>query len=347
MKRPLLWGGFAIALLFLGLTILNASWLAPYPAGAPKQVAQGALSPLSVAQPGEECASARIEPPYHRHLANTKESVLRAAKMGAWLVEVDARLAAGGEVVLFSDARLDCLTDGRGPVREASLARLRALDAGHGYSADGESYPFRGRGAKIETLSEVARAMPRRGRLVVHLASDNPALVEGVAAAYRRSGRDPVQAQDAFYGPAEAIAAIRKRYPDVWAFNPDAARQCTADYVAQGWSGFLPESCKGRTMLIALDEQALLWGWPNRLIARMGASGGRIVIEGPQASAAGPIAGVTLPEQLTEIPASFNGYIWSGDAFTTLPALITRFDDRTQEEIDASQAALERRRAVQ
>jgi glycerophosphoryl diester phosphodiesterase len=232
-------------------------------------------------------------------------------------------------------------------VREASLAELRSLDAGHGYSADGETFPFRGKGARIETLAEVARAMPRRGRLMVHLASDNPALVEGIAAAYRKAGRDPVEAEDAFYGPAEAIAAIRDLFPGVWAFNPDAARQCTADYIAQGWSGFLPESCKGRTMLIALGEQALLWGWPNRLIARMGAHGGRIVIEGPQASAAGPIAGVTLPEQLTQIPASFNGYIWSGDAFTTLPALITRFDDRTQEEIDASQAALERRRASQ
>ena len=126
MKRPVLWVGFALALGFLVLTVLNASWLAPYPAGAPKQIAQGALSPLAVGEQGEKCASARIEQPYHRHLANTKDSVLRAKKMGAWLVEVDARVTADGEIVLFSDAALDCLTDGRGPVREASLARLRS-----------------------------------------------------------------------------------------------------------------------------------------------------------------------------------------------------------------------------
>ena len=58
------------------------------------------------------------------------------------------------------------------------------------------------------------------------------------------------------------------------------------------------------------------------------------------------LAGLTFPEQLGEIPASFNGYALVDDGFTVIPALINRFDDRSQAEIDAAQAALERRRAA-
>ena len=77
----------------------------------------------------------------------------------------------------------------------------------------------------------------------------------------------------------------------------------------------------------------------------MEAAGVEIIIEGPgEPLGESELAGIALPEQLTQIPSSFNGYVWTDDAFNTLPALIPRFDNRTQEEIDSSQAALERRR---
>ncbi|MBV7265671.1 glycerophosphodiester phosphodiesterase family protein [Erythrobacter ani] len=355
MKRFALWGGMAIAVLILILSITNASWLAPDPKGAPKQIAHRALAPELIGTTGDrnaECASPMVAPPVHDHLPNTKASILRADRMGGWLIEVDAMVTADGIAVLHSESDLSCLTDGKGALNGTSLEQLQTLDAGYGYSvaevaSEAGKTPFRGKAAVIPTLEEILTAIPPRGRLMVHLASDDPALIDAVAAAYRAAGRDPEERGDAFYGDAAAIGRIREVYAGIWAFNPDAARQCTADYTVSGWTGMLPSSCRGRTMLISLDDQTLLWGWPNRLIARMEAYDGEILIEGPVSKASGPVHGITLPEQLTEIPSSFNGYVWTDDAFTTLPPLIPRFDNRTQEEIDAAQAALERRRKDQ
>ena len=94
-------------------------------------------------------------------------------------------------------------------------------------------------------------------------------------------------------------------------------------------------------MLIDLDSQFTLWGWPNRLIARMEEHGGEIIVTGPGGN------GFSLPEQYGEVPSTFNGYILLADAYAMTPALHSRYDNRTQEEIDASWDAMERRRNAQ
>ncbi|QFT76271.1 glycerophosphodiester phosphodiesterase family protein [Erythrobacter sp. THAF29] len=362
MRKFALWGGMAFAILILVLSITNASWLAPDPKGAPKQIANRAIGPEYVKfEPTSDekhvlsaaglCDAAPvIYEPTNTHLPNSRTSILRADRMGAWHVEVDAQMTADGEIVLFYSTSLDCIAEEGGLLSNRTLAELQELDTGYGYTVVGggdEMHPYRGKGHRIETLTEVADALPSHGKLMVHLLNDQPAYVDAVLAALVGAGRDPSTSGDAFFGRPTALRRVRELYPEAWAFNPDEARQCTADYVVQGWTGIVPASCEGGTMLIALDDQALLWGWPNRLIARLEGVGAKIVIEGPGEPAPGEVVGITLPEQLTEIPSSFNGYVWTDDAFNTLPALIPRFDNRTQEEIDASQAALERRRNAQ
>ena len=353
MKKSLLWAGFALALAFLILSITNASWLAPDPKGAPKQIANGAIGPefqdieYSPVDLPSKCGWTSIYDPTSRHIANTSGSILRADRMGGWLIEVDAQVSADGKAVLFGSPALDCLTDGTGAVKEKTAEELAAFDAGYGYAVieDGkEAFPYRGQGLTIPTLEDVLRTIPRQARLMVHLQSDDPAIVTAIRQAFTALDRNPADTGDGFYGSSKAIAAIRETYPEAWAFTAQEARQCTADYTATGWMGFVPESCEGGTMLIALDDQTFLWGWPNRLISRLEEAGAKIIIEAP-GGVDGEPAGITLPEQLTQIPSTFNGYIWTDDAFATLPALIQRYDNRTQEEIDATQAALERRRS--
>ena len=99
-------------------------------------------------------------------------------------------------------------------------------------------------------------------------------------------------------------------------------------------------------MVIPLNYQWAFWGWPNRLIERVEEHGGRVIVTGPYDSDE-PAVGLTLPEQLGEIPSSFNGYIWVEDAFTVIPARVPRLDNRNQTQIDAAEAALEKRRAAQ
>jgi glycerophosphoryl diester phosphodiesterase len=175
--------------------------------------------------------------------------------------------------------------------------------------------------------------------------SGDAAEADLLAAKLSQTGRDPVAKGDAFYGHPDPINRIRELYPDVWAWSPQEARECSEAYVMLGWSGILPESCKGRTMIIPVNYQWAFWGWPNRLIARMEEHGGKVLVIGPAGE--DKPRGLTLPEQLGEIPDSFNGYVWVEDGFNIIPALIQRFDDRTQDEIDAGFAALAARRAAQ
>ncbi|MEM9501105.1 MAG: glycerophosphodiester phosphodiesterase family protein [Pseudomonadota bacterium] len=349
MKRFLRWGGLIAALLFLILTITNASWLAPDPVGSPKLIAHRGLYQV-YSKTGVErdtCTADRIYQPYHRYLENTVPSILRAQKLGAWMVEVDIAPTKDDELVAFHDWTLDCRTDGSGNVRDATLEELQALDIGHGYTADGgKTYPFRGKfvGA-MPTFEDVVRALPRRGRLMINFKSKDPGEADLLARKLAAAGRDPTKSGDGFFGHSGPIDRIRELYPDVWAWNQQSARACSEDYVMFGWTGYLPDSCRGETLLVPLNYQWAFPGWPNRLIARMEEYGGRVIVVGPVGEDLP--RGMTLPEQLTEIPDSFNGYVWVEDAFSIAPALFPSFDDRTQKEIDASQAALERRRAAQ
>ena len=339
--------GVFAALAFLILTVVNASWLASEPKGAPKLIAHRGIHQMydKAGVERDTCTADRIYEPYHRYLENTPESVARATKIGAWMVEIDIAPTKDGELVVFHDWTLDCRTDGSGPVRDATLEELKALDIGHGYTADGgQTYPFRDGefvGA-MPTFEELVEAIPSRSRLMINFKSKDREEADLLAAKLVQLGIDPAEQGYGFYGHEGPIGRIRELFPEAWAWNQQEARECSEDYVAIGWSGYLPGSCRGKTMIVPLNYQWAFWGWPNRLIARMEAHGGQVIVIGPPGD--NRPRGLTLPEQLTEIPSTFNGYIWIEDAFSIGPALNPSVDNRTRQEIDATEAALERRR---
>ncbi len=61
---------------------------------------------------------------------NTLAAFRLAHGQAAWMVELDARLAADGVLVVIHDSTLERTTDGRGRVIEATSAALGRLDAG-------------------------------------------------------------------------------------------------------------------------------------------------------------------------------------------------------------------------
>lgn len=86
---------------------------------------------------------------------NTLEAFDAAVEAGATLLELDVHGTRDGEVVVLHDAELDRTTDGRGPVRERSLAEIRALDAGANFADAAGLRPFCGRGIRVPTLDEI------------------------------------------------------------------------------------------------------------------------------------------------------------------------------------------------
>jgi glycerophosphoryl diester phosphodiesterase len=90
---------------------------------------------------------------------NTLPSFQAAIAEGAAGVELDIRQTADGMLVCLHDAGLGRTTNGRGPVRERTLAEIRRLDAGSWFICNG-SAPYRGRSVRVPTLTEALDALP-------------------------------------------------------------------------------------------------------------------------------------------------------------------------------------------
>ena len=91
---------------------------------------------------------------------NTLLAFEGAISLGACAVETDVHLTRDGEIVVFHDARLERTTNGRGYVRDHTLTELRRLDAGHRFTPDGVTFPWRGQGVRIPTLREALSLDP-------------------------------------------------------------------------------------------------------------------------------------------------------------------------------------------
>ncbi|MFI7581706.1 glycerophosphodiester phosphodiesterase [Kocuria kalidii] len=104
---------------------------------------------------------------------NTLEAFRAAEALGDVVLELDVQASADGTAVLMHDLTVDRTTDGTGAVALLSTADLRHLDAGHAFTRDGETFPWRGRGVHVPTLAEVYEAFPDR-RVAIELKGNRP-----------------------------------------------------------------------------------------------------------------------------------------------------------------------------
>ncbi len=86
---------------------------------------------------------------------NTLSAFELAINQGAPAIEFDVKLTADRQVIIMHDMTVDRTTNGKGEVRNFSLAALRELDAGSWYS---EAFV----GEKVPTLDEVFEAVGRK-----------------------------------------------------------------------------------------------------------------------------------------------------------------------------------------
>ena len=337
--------GMVLALVLLILSFVNASWLAPIPRGTVKLVAHRGTS-QQFSHKGldnQTCTATRIEPPVHDFLENTLPSLTSAVALGAQAVEVDIAPTADGRIALFHDWTLDCRTDGTGDTRSKTLAELKALDPGHGYTADGgKTFPLRGfnRG-QIPALDDALAVLPDTA-IVYNFKSKDAKEADLLIAVLQYLKRDVVKRGDGFIGTDVQVARIRKAFPGAWAFSKDSAKACTKAYLAAGWFGVVPDACRNGTLMVPLNYQWAFPGWPNRTLARMDSVGAKVVLVGPMGDDL-PM-GLDLPEQIGKVPASFTGYVWVDDIYTIGPALRPYYNKRSPEKEMALARNLEARR---
>ena len=214
------------------------------------------------------CTAARIFPPEHGFIENTLPSMRAAFAAGADIVELDIHPTTDGQFAVFHDWTLDCRTDGRGVTREHSLADLKKLDVGYGYTADGgKTWPFRGKGMGLmPSLDEVLAAFPDK-RFLIHIKSNDPAEGRQLAVAPAIAAARATAAPDGLWRRAAGGRGPRqaRHRDDVGA----TLKRCLIRYFLLGWSGYVPADCERSLLLVPANYAPWLWGWPNRFLNRM------------------------------------------------------------------------------
>ena len=305
-QRSALGGVALLAALWLG----NSSWLHGAPGKQPLLLAHRGLGqtfPIAGLS-GAEDTSKLIYPPEHPYLENTLASMAAAFEHGADIVELDVQRTADGQFAVFHDELLEFRTDGQGPIRARTLAELKQLDVGFGYTADsGKTFPFRGKGVGLmPSLDEVLARFPER-ELLLDVKRGDAAEGEALAAVLRRL--PPARlARLAAYGGDAAMQALRQMLPSLPVMSRRSLLRASLSYLALGWSGYVPDACHDTEIRIPLRFAPLFWGWPHRFVARMESAGTRVVLVSGQGRWS---EGFDTVDSLSDIPAGFAGAIWT------------------------------------
>jgi glycerophosphoryl diester phosphodiesterase len=324
MKRTLL--------IVLGLVIAfsafaylnNAAWLSTPSGTKPLLLAHRGMAQtfdLDGIQ-ADTCTATRIHPPAHRYLENTLASMRAAFESGADIIELDVHPTTDGAFAVFHDWTLDCRTDGKGNTRDHSLTELKALDVGYGYTADGgKIFPFRGTGVgAMPSLDEVLTAFPER-RFLIHIKSNVAA--DGDRLAERLDRLAPAQRDRVWvYGGDRPVDALRKRLA-MKTMTGSRLKQCLLRYVGVGWSGVVPESCRGTIVLVPANVGPWLWGWPHRFVDRMRRADSEVFVLGPWGGD-GFSSGIDRADQVRTLPIGYAGGIWTNRVDVIAPLVQKR-----------------------
>lgn len=141
---------------------------------------------------------------------NTLAAFRRARDEGATWIECDVKLTADGRPVVFHDDTLDRTTDGQGPMADAPLSMVGALDAGGWFSPDflGEPVP-----TLEETLDLLADLGMGANLEIKPCPGRERETAEATVAVLRAYGGAVPVLLSSFSEPA--LAAAREAAPDV------------------------------------------------------------------------------------------------------------------------------------
>lgn len=297
-----------------GIYINNTSLLAPHQDGKPVLLAHRGIAQRFDERDldNDTCTAARMLPPAHDYIENTLRSMRASFEAGADVVELDVHPTTDGEFAVFHDWTLDCRTDDNGVTRAQTMAKLKTLDIGYGYTADGgKTFPFRGKGVgMMPALSEVFAAFPDK-KLLINVKSRDPDEGErlaGVLNALPAERRRTIMV----YGGNEPIEVIRRLTPDVRTVSRGAIRSCLTRYIGYGWTGLVPAACRNAIVLVPINAAPWLWGWPDRLLARMNAVNSAVFALGPY-SGGEFSTGIDTAEIFARLPQGYSGGIWTNE----------------------------------
>jgi len=144
---------------------------------------------------------------------NTLSALQHANSLGVHFSEIDLHMSRDGVLVVIHDSTVDRTTNGTGLVQDLTLTQLKQLDAGYTWSNDqGKTFPFRGQGITIPTLTEVFNAFPQQP-LQLEIKQKQPAILaelRTLICRYNRTHQTLISGFD-----HKTIKTFRRLFPDV------------------------------------------------------------------------------------------------------------------------------------
>ena len=304
MKKRVWW-----LILFAAIYLNNSSFFVR-PKGKPLLFAHRGLAQTFPMEgiTGQTNTARIIYEPEHPYLENTILSMEAAFSRGADLVELDLQLTRDGEFAVFHDWLLDYRTEKQGALRDYTMAELKKVDVGYGYTADqGKTYPFRGKGVGLmPTLPEVLAHFPKE-HLVLHLKSDEQKDGEKLGE-YLSLLSDENLGRLVVYGGDRSIAALHERLPQLRVMSKATMIEGLLAYMAIGWTGYVPGSLRNTQLHLPEKYAPWLWGWPTRFLRRMEGANSRVILV---AGEGGFSEGFDTVEDLMRLPRGYTGGIWT------------------------------------
>ena len=302
------------ALLALFIYLNNTSIFTPArPPGSPIVLAhRGVRQRYEIPIESRGCIAVRMRRPEHGYLENTIPSMQAAFDRGADVVEFDIHPTTDGQFAVFHDRSLECKTNGSGLTRAHTMAELKALDVGYGYTFDGgHTYPFRGKALGLmPSMDEVFQTFPERSFLI-DVKDNEPGDVRLLSAHLSRL--QPTQISKLMiFAPDGTAVILREKFPNMKMFSAGSVASCLLRYIAYGWTGVIPARCNNSAVFVPVNVAPWLWGWPGTFINRMDSSGSFTIVMGPFPS--GEISpGMDTPDLLDRLPANYDRGIWTNE----------------------------------
>jgi glycerophosphoryl diester phosphodiesterase len=234
----------------------------------------------------QTCTASRIYKPKNDYIENTVASIRAAFEYGATIVEFDIRPTRDKRFVVFHDETLDCKTNGKGRVSDYTVAELKQLDIGYGYTFDGgKTYPFRGKGIrKMPTFEEVLRDFPNRKFLIDNKSGNNLEVAEMLVKTLSRLSISE-QKNLFLWSPDVAYEYIHSRLPNITRLLLpfDRQRKFFITYLLSIGVMRVGEAYRDQGLALPIKYTKYMWGWPNRFLNKIYGAGARfyLVVNNP------------------------------------------------------------------
>lgn len=256
----------------------------------------------------EACHASPVAPIEHAFIENTLPSIQEAFRLGADVVEIDVHLTSDSVFAVFHDWTLDCRTEGAGVTHKQSFAYLQTLDVAYRIDDGTGTYPLRGQAAGLlPSLTDVYEA-DLSGKLLINFKSNRAE--DGAEFAQHLSQSGAFGLVFGVYGGAPPTQAAIMRTPGLRGFDRASLKRCLTRYLALGWSGYVPQSCRNTLVVVPRNYGRFIWGWPHRFTQRLGAVGTDVILADAY-DGTGFISSINDIETLADVPDAFDGYIWT------------------------------------